>query len=287
MEGDGRHIGLFYGDFFSRESKQGGAWMSSYQGQDRVNGNLKPMVVNVLNYTKAPAGKPTLLSYDDAETLFHEFGHGLHGLLSNVAHPSLAGTAVSRDFVEFPAQIYEHWLGQRQVLERFARHSDTGAAMPKELLDKVMAARNHDQGFATVEFLSSALVDMDVHSQPDLPKGFDMGAFEKASLARIGMPQEIVMRHRPTHFGHIFSGGYSAGYYSYMWSEVLDADGFRAFTETGDIFNKDVAKRLRTYVYGAGNARDPAEAYRQYRGRDPDPKARLEMRGLADGTSGN
>ncbi|MFN9936033.1 MAG: M3 family metallopeptidase [Hyphomonadaceae bacterium] len=287
MEGDGRHIGLFYGDFFSRESKQGGAWMSSYQGQDRVNGNLKPMVVNVLNYTKAPAGKPTLLSYDDAETLFHEFGHGLHGLLSNVAYPSLAGTAVSRDFVEFPAQIYEHWLGQRQVLERFARHSDTGAAMPKELLDKVMAARNHDQGFATVEFLSSALVDMDVHSQPNLPKGFDMGAFEKESLARIGMPREIVMRHRPTHFGHIFSGGYSAGYYSYMWSEVLDADGFRAFTETGDIFNKDVAKRLRTYVYGAGNARDPAEAYRQYRGRDPDPKALLEMRGLADGTSGN
>lgn len=286
-EADGRLIGLFYGDFFSRESKQGGAWMSSYQNQDRVNGNQKPMVVNVLNYTKAPAGKPTLLSYDDAETLFHEFGHGLHGLLSNVTYPSLAGTSVSRDFVEFPAQVYEHWLGQRQVLEKFARHSETGAAMPKDLLDKLMAARNHDQGFATVEFLASALVDMDVHSRPDLPRGFDMGAFEKESLARVGMPREIVMRHRPTHFGHIFAGGYSAGYYSYMWSEVLDADGFRAFTETGNIFDKATAQRLRTFVYGGGNSRDPADAYRQFRGRDPDPKALLELRGLADGTSQN
>nr|MCU0882337.1 M3 family metallopeptidase [Hyphomonadaceae bacterium] len=174
-EADGRHVGLFYGDFFSRDSKQGGAWMSSFQSQDRVNGNMRPHVVNVLNYTKAPAGQPTLLSYDDAETLFHEFGHALHGLLSDVAYPSLAGTSVSRDFVEFPAQVYEHWLGERVVLERFARHFQTGEAMPAELLDKVMAARNHDQGFATVEFLASALVDMDVHSQRSIPSDFNIG----------------------------------------------------------------------------------------------------------------
>jgi peptidyl-dipeptidase Dcp len=280
-EANGAHVGLFYGDFFARESKQGGAWMSSFRGQDRVNGNVRPIVVNVLNYTKAPEGQPTLLSYNDAETLFHEFGHGLHGLLSNVAFPSLAGTSVSRDFVEFPAQVYEHWLSQRPVLERFAKRYDTGAPMPKELLDKVMAARNHDQGFATVEFLASALVDMDLHSQTVIGTDFDINAFEAASLSRVGMPREIVMRHRPTHFGHIFSGGYSAGYYSYMWSEVLDADGFRAFAETGDIFHQPTARKLRDFVYGAGNSRDPAEAYRLFRGRDPDPKALLEMRGLA------
>jgi peptidyl-dipeptidase Dcp len=286
-EANGDHVGLFYGDFFSRDSKQGGAWMSSYRAQDRLDNNARPLVVNVLNYTKAPAGQPTLLSYDDAETLFHEFGHGLHGLLSNVKYPSLAGTAVSRDFVEFPAQIYEHWLGEREVLERFARHYQTGAAMPKALLDKVMAARNHDQGFATVEFLSSALVDMDLHSQANVGANFDIGRFERESLGRVGMPQEIVMRHRPTHFGHIFSGGYSAGYYSYMWSEVLDADGFGAFKERGNIFDQATAKRLRDFVYGAGNSRDPAEAYRLYRGRDPDARALLVLRGLADGASGS
>lgn len=282
-EADGRLIGLFYGDFFSRETKGGGAWMSSYRNQDRVNGNTKPVVVNVLNFTKAPAGQQTLLSYDDAETLFHEFGHALHGLLSNVDYPSLAGTSVSRDFVEFPAQVYEHWLGRREILERFARHVDTGAAMPTALLDKVMAARNHDQGFATVEFLASALVDMDLHqrSTTDAP---DIKAFERESLARINMPAEIVMRHRMPHFGHIFAGGYSAGYYSYMWSEVLDADGFRAFVEAGDPFHQPTARKLRQYVYSAGNSRDPAESYRLFRGRDPEAGALLELRGFATPT---
>jgi peptidyl-dipeptidase Dcp len=278
---DGSHIGLFYGDFFSRESKQGGAWMSSFQGQDRINGDTNPHVVNVLNYTKAPAGQPTLLSYDDAETLFHEFGHALHGLLSDVDYPTLAGTSVSRDFVEFPAQVFEHWLGERQVLERYARHYATGEPMPAALLDRVMAARNHDQGFATVEFLSSALVDMDAHSQSAYAGDFNIGTFEGQSLARINMPREIVMRHRPTHFGHIFSGGYSAGYYSYMWSEVLDADGFMAFKEAGNIFDPVVAARLRSDVYAAGNSRDPAESYRAFRGRDPEPQALLQMRGFA------
>jgi peptidyl-dipeptidase Dcp len=279
-EADGREIGLFYGDFFSRESKQGGAWMSSFQTQDRLNGNVRPHVVNVLNYTKAPAGQPTLLSYDDAETLFHEFGHALHGLLSNVEYPSLAGTAVSRDFVEFPAQIYEHWLGEKAVLEQFARHYQTNEPMPADLLAKVMAARNHDQGFATVEFLSSALVDMDAHSQTSYASNFNIGTFETQSLARINMPREIVMRHRPTHFGHIFSGGYSAGYYSYMWSEVLDADGFTAFKEAGNIFDPATARRLRNDVYGVGNSRDPAASYRAYRGRDPDAAALLRLRGF-------
>jgi peptidyl-dipeptidase Dcp len=279
-EADGRPVGLFYGDFFARESKQGGAWMSSFRTQDRINGNTRPVVVNVLNYTKAPAGRQTLLSYDDAETLFHEFGHALHGLLSDVAYPSLAGTAVSRDFVEFPAQIFEHWLARPEVLSRFARHVDTGAGMPPELLAKVMAARNHDIGFATVEFLASAFVDMDVHSRTGT-QAPDLAAFEDESLARIGMPREIIMRHRMPHFGHIFSGGYSAGYYSYMWSEVLDADGFRAFTETGDVFDRATAQRLRAYVYASGNSRDPAESYRMFRGRDPDAGALLTMRGFA------
>ncbi|NJR20329.1 MAG: M3 family metallopeptidase, partial [Hyphomonadaceae bacterium] len=227
-----------------------------------------------------PAGQPTLLSYDDAETLFHEFGHALHGLLSNVAYPSLAGTAVSRDFVEFPAQIYEHWLGERAVLQQFARHYQTNEPMPAELLEKVMAARNHDQGFATVEFLSSAFVDMDAHTQTSYPANFNITTFEQQSLARINMPREIVMRHRPTHFGHIFSGGYSAGYYSYMWSEVLDADGFMAFKETGNIFDPATAQRLRNNVYAVGNSRDPAESYRAFRGRDPDAAALLRLRGF-------
>lgn len=278
-EADGRLVGLFYGDFFARESKQGGAWMSSYRIQDRVNGNTRPVVVNVLNYAKAPAGQQTLLSYDDAETLFHEFGHALHGLLSDVNYPSLAGTAVSRDFVEFPAQVYEHWLGTTEVLSRFARHYETGAAMPPELLAKVMAARNHDIGFATVEFTASAFVDMDVHSRTST-QAPDLRAFERESLARIGMPREIIMRHRMPHFGHIFAGGYSAGYYSYMWSEVLDADGFDAFKEAGDIFHQPTARKLRQFVYAAGNSRDPAESYRMFRGRDPDVGPLLANRGF-------
>ena len=278
-EADGRAVGLFCGDFFARESKQGGAWMSSYRTQDRVNGNTRPVVVNVLNYAKAPAGQQTLLSYDDAETLFHEFGHALHGLLSDVNYPSIAGTAVSRDFVEFPAQVYEHWLGTPEVLSRFARHYRTGAAIPQELLAKIMAARNHDIGFATVEFTASALVDMDVHSRTTT-QAPDIRAFETESLARIDMPREIIMRHRMPHFGHIFSGGYSAGYYSYMWSEVLDADGFQAFREAGDIFHQPTARKLRQYVYAAGNSRDPAESYRMFRGRDPDVAALLANRGF-------
>jgi peptidyl-dipeptidase Dcp len=275
----GRHVGLFYGDFFARPTKQSGAWMSSFRIQDKLDGPTTPLIVNNLNANKPSPGQPALLSYDDAETLFHEFGHALHGLLSNVTYRSLAGTSVPTDFVEFPAQIFEHWLGEPQILQQFARHYKTAAPMPKALLDKVMAARNYGQGFATVEFLASAFVDMDIHTRTDLAD-FDVNAIEAATRARIGVPEEIVLRHRPPHFGHIFSGGYSAGYYSYMWSEVLDADGFDAFKETGDIFNPVVAQRLYRYVYSAGDLREADEAYRLFRGRAPAVEPLLRNRGF-------
>jgi len=281
-ERDGRFIGLFYGDFYSRPSKQSGAWMSSYRNQRKLGGVRTPVVVNVCNFNKPAAGQPALLSYDDAETLFHEFGHALHGLLSDVTFPRVAGTSVPTDFVELPAQIYEHWLGQAAILRRFAVHHQTGEPIPQALLDRLMAARNFNQGFATVEFLSSAFVDLDVHMLTGVDAAtFDIDAAERDTLARLQMPAEIVCRHRPTHFGHIFSGGYSAGYYSYMWSEVLDADGFEAFKEAGDIFDKATAARLRQHVYSAGGTRDPMELYVAFRGREPDVQALLRNRGFA------
>jgi peptidyl-dipeptidase Dcp len=277
----GAHVGLFYGDYIARPNKQSGAWMSSYRRQSTLEGATAPIVVNVMSVSK---GSPTLLSYDDADTLFHEFGHALHGLLSNVRHPTLAGTAVATDFVEFPAQIYEHWLLTPEILNRFAKHYDTGETIPKALVDRLIASRTFGQGFATVEFTSSAFVDLDFHSLTSVPANLDPRTFEKESLARISMPPEIVMRHRPPHFGHIFSGGYSAGYYSYMWSEILDADGFDAFTETGDVFNPTVAKRLYDFVYSAGNTRDWMEAYVGFRGREPSVEPLLRNRGFADPT---
>ena len=281
-ERDGRLIGLFYGDFFSRPSKQSGAWMSSFRNQRKLGGVRTPVVLNVCNFNKPAAGQPALLSYDDAETLFHEFGHALHGLLSDVTFPRVAGTSVPTDFVELPAQIYEHWLGQPAILTRFAVHHQTGEPIPKALLDRLMAARNFNQGFATVEFLSSAFVDLDVHMMTGVDAAtFDIDAAERDTLARLQMPAEIVCRHRPTHFGHIFSGGYSAGYYSYMWSEVLDADGFEAFKETGDIFDKATAARLRQHVYSAGGTREPMDLYVAFRGREPDVQALLRNRGFA------
>lgn len=281
-ERDGRLIGLFYGDFYARPSKQSGAWMSSYRNQRKLGGARTPVVVNVCNFNKPAAGEPALLSYDDAETLFHEFGHALHGLLSDVTFPRVAGTSVPTDFVELPSQIYEHWLGQSTILTRFAVHHQTGEPIPKALLDRLMAARNFNQGFATVEFLSSAFVDLDVHMMTGVDAAtFDIDAAERDTLARLQMPAEIVCRHRPTHFGHIFAGGYSAGYYSYMWSEVLDADGFEAFKETGDIFDKATAARLRQHVYSAGGTRDPMDLYIAFRGREPDVQALLRNRGFA------
>ena len=277
---DGYEIGLFFGDYFARPSKRSGAWMTSLRDQEKLAGDIRPLIVNVCNFAKAADGEPTLLSFDDARTLFHEFGHALHGLLSAVIYPRISGTNVATDFVELPSQLYEHWLEQPDVLRRFARHYQTGAPMPEELLQRLIAARNFNQGFATVEYLASAIVDLDFHSL-GTPSSIDPTAFEANELKRIGMPEEIAMRHRPPHFDHVFSGGgYAAAYYSYMWSEVLDADAFEAFEETGDIFDPATSKRLRDTIYAAGGARDPSDAYKAFRGRLPSPEALLRKRGL-------
>lgn len=279
-----RLVAMFLGDYFARASKRSGAWMSSYQSQHRLplkNGAIGelPIIYNVCNFAKPAEGKPALLSLDDARTLFHEFGHALHGMLSDVTYPSVSGTGVSRDFVELPSQLYEHWLTVPEILTRYAVHYQTGEAMPQALLDKVLAARTFNSGFATVEFTSSALVDMAFHTEGAVE---DPMAVQAAVLARIGMPKSIVMRHATPHFQHVFSGdGYSAGYYSYMWSEVLDADAFAAFTETGDAFNPAMAERLKTYIYAVGGSVDPEDAYKAFRGKLPSPEAMLEKKGLA------
>jgi peptidyl-dipeptidase Dcp len=274
----GRHIGLFLGDYFARPSKRSGAWMSGLRRQQKLMGNIRPIITNTCNFAKAPDGEPTLLSLDDARTLFHEFGHALHGLLSDVRYPSLAGTAVSRDFVELPSQLYEHWLTTPELLGEFARHHETGEPMPRALIDRIRAAATFNQGFATVEFLASAIVDIDYH---DGPAPADPKAKEAETLKRIGLPREIVMRHRTPHFAHVFSGdGYSAGYYSYMWSEVLDADAFAAFEEAGNLFDPKVAQRLKRYVYAAGGSREEEAAYTAFRGRLPSVDGLLRKRGL-------
>jgi peptidyl-dipeptidase Dcp len=276
----GRHVGLFLGDYFARESKHSGAWMTSLRSQQKLDGDIRPIIVNVMNFSKPEPGHAALLSFSDARTLFHEFGHALHGLLSNVTYPLLAGTAVSSDFVELPSQLYEHWLEVPEILKKYARHWRTGEPMPQALLDRLLAARNFNQGCATVEYTASALVDIDLHSLPQ-PEGIDVAGFERAALSRIGMPDEIAMRHRLPHFQHLFSGGgYAAAYYSYLWSEVLDADAFLAFEEKGSAFDPGTAKRLHDFIYSAGNLRDPAEAYKAFRGRLPTVDALLKKRGL-------
>ncbi|CAD7023191.1 peptidase M3 [Pseudorhizobium halotolerans] len=275
---------LFLGDYFARSSKRSGAWMSSFQSQHRLplkNGKKGeiPIIYNVCNFAKPAAGRPALLSLDDARTLFHEFGHALHGMLSNVTYPSVAGTGVARDFVELPSQLYEHWLTVPEILEKYAVHYETGEPMPKELLEKVLAARTFNAGFATVEFTSSALVDMAFHTRGDVGDPMQVQA---EVLDKIGMPQSIVMRHATPHFQHVFSGdGYSAGYYSYMWSEVLDADAFAAFEEAGDAFDPVMARKLKNNIYSVGGSVDPEDAYKAFRGKLPDPQAMLRKKGLA------
>src|SRR5262249_11901547 len=253
---DGRHRGLFFGDYFARQSKRSGAWMTTLRDQEKLLGDIRPLVCNVMNFSKSTGNEPTLLSFDDARTLFHEFGHALHALLSDVTYPMIAGPNVQTDWVELPSQLYEHWLERPEILRRFATHHVTGEPMPEDLLRRLIAARTFDQGRATVEYVASALVDLDLHLQAASQAqafdaaAFDINAFERASLGRIGMPDEIVMRHRPTHFQHVFAGGsYAAAYYSYMWSEVLDADAFAAFEETGDIFDPATATKLHDHVY--------------------------------------
>jgi peptidyl-dipeptidase Dcp len=278
--------GLFFGDYFARSSKRSGAWMTMLRSQHKLDGEVRPLVINVMNFAKAGDGEPTLLSFDDARTLFHEFGHGLHGLMSDVTYPMIACTRVATDFVELPSQLYEHWLEQPEVLRRFARHYRTGEPMPEDLLRRLLAARTFDQGFATVEYVASALVDLALHQAPE-PDKIDPAAFEADVLAQIGMPAEIGMRHRSPHFLHVFAGsGYAAGYYSYMWSEVLDADAFEAFRETGDVFDPAIAARLRNDILAAGGSRDPGEAYRAFRGRLPTADALLRKRGFAEAAAG-
>ncbi|HWU62924.1 MAG TPA: M3 family metallopeptidase [Ensifer sp.] len=276
---------MFVGDYFARPSKRSGAWMSSFQSQHKLtlkngaHGEI-PLIYNVCNFAKPAEGKPALLSLDDARTLFHEFGHALHGMLSDVTYPTVSGTGVSRDFVELPSQLYEHWLTVPEILKTYAVHYETGAPMPQALLDKVLAARTFNAGFATVEFTSSALVDMAYHTAAEPPA--DPMALEAKVLKEIGMPDAMVMRHRSPHFQHVFSGdGYSAGYYSYMWSEVLDADAFSAFEETGDAFNPQMAEKLKLKIYSSGGSIDPEDAYKAFRGKLPSPDAMLRKKGLA------
>ncbi len=272
-----RPIGLFLHDNFARPGKHSGAWMSSYREQQSLDGEVLPIIVNNNNFSK---GDPTLLSFDDARTLFHEFGHGLHGLLSRVRYPSQSGTAVRRDFVEFPSQVFEHWLEVPDTLRRYARHYQTGEPLPEALLQRLLAARTFNQGFATVEYAACAMLDLDLHARAELSV-LDIDAFEREFAAKVGLPPEIGLRHRPAHFGHLFAGGgYAAGYYAYLWAEVLDADGFAAFAERGDPFAPDLAERLAA-IYSAGDTADPMELYRAFRGRDPEVAPLLKKRGLA------
>jgi peptidyl-dipeptidase Dcp len=272
-----KSIALFLGDYFARPSKRGGAWMSAFRGQNRLAEDARPIIVNVMNFSKSD---PALLSFDDARTLFHEFGHALHGMLSDVDYPSLAGTNVARDFVELPSQLYEHWLEQPDILQDFARHYQTGEALSKEVIENLRAASSYNQGFATVEYTSCALLDLELHLMPD-SSGLDVDRFEHDALTRLNMPSVIPMRHRLPHFTHVFSGdGYASGYYSYLWSETLDADAFEAFEESGDVFDADTAQKLKEFVYAAGDTRRPADAYMAFRGRLPSSDALLRKRGL-------
>jgi len=275
-----KHIGLWYFDPYARAGKRSGAWMNAYRTQERVNGEITTIVSNNANFVKGKPSEPVLISWDDATTMFHEFGHALHGLNSNVTYPSLSGTAVARDYVEFPSQLLEHWLSTPEVLQRFALHYQTGKPIPQELVDKIKRTATFNQGFATVEYLSAALVDMKLHLAGD--RKIDPDAFERETLAQLGMPKEIVMRHRTPHFLHVFAGdGYSAGYYSYLWSDVLTADAFGAFVEGKGPYDRAVAERLRKNVFSIGNTVDPAEAYRGFRGRDPKVDALMKKRGFA------
>ncbi|ACL66636.1 Peptidyl-dipeptidase Dcp [Anaeromyxobacter dehalogenans 2CP-1] len=278
-DGKGRHVGRWYFDPYARDGKRSGAWMNAYRAQERFDGEIPTIVSNNANFVKGKPGEPVLVSWTDAETLFHEFGHALHGLASSVGYPSLSGTAVARDYVEFPSQLLERWLETPEVLDRFARHVKTGKPLPRALVAKIQKASTFNQGFGTVEYLSAALVDLKMHLAGSTE--IDPAAFEKDTLAALGMPREVVMRHRPPHFLHVFSGdGYSAGYYSYLWADTLSTDAYEAFTEAKGPYDRAVAARLREHVFSAGNTVDPADAYRAFRGRDPGIGALMRKRGF-------
>jgi peptidyl-dipeptidase Dcp len=278
-----KHIGLWYFDPYARAGKRSGAWMNAYRTQERINGEVTTIVSNNANFVKGKPGEPVLISWDDATTMFHEFGHALHGLNSNVTYPSVSGTAVARDYVEFPSQLMEHWLSTPEVLQRFALHYQTGKPIPQQLVDKIKRTSTFNQGFATVEYLSAALVDMKLHLAGS--QKIDPDAFERETLVQLGMPKEIVMRHRLPHFLHVFSSdSYSAGYYSYLWSDVLTADAFGAFVEGKGPYDRAVADRLRKYIFSVGNTVDPAEGYRSFRGGDPKIDALMKKRGFSPKT---
>ena len=278
-DADGTHVGLWYLDPYAREGKRSGAWMTDYRAQENFEGKITPIVSNNSNFIGGTDGEPVLISWDDAVTLFHEFGHALHGLLSKVRYPSQSGTNVARDYVEFPSQVNEHWLDTPEVLSRFAVHYETGKPIPQDLLDKIKNASTFNQGFATVEYLASALIDMKIHLAGDAT--IDPDRFERETLEEMGMPSELPMRHRTPQFMHIFSSdSYSAGYYSYLWSDALTADAAERFTEAGSFYDKEVAKALHDHVMSIGDTIDPADGFRMFRGRDVDTKALLRKRGF-------
>jgi len=275
-----RHIGLWYFDPYARPGKRSGAWMDAYRSQEKFDRPVTTIVSNNSNFVKGAPGEPVLISWDDATTLFHEFGHSVHGLASDVHYPSLSGTAVPRDYVEFPSQLLEHWLATPEVLERFARHSKTGASIPPALMQRIERAATFNEGFATTEYLSAALVDMKLHLAGT--RTIDAERFERETLAELGMPAEIVMRHRTPQFLHVFSSdSYSAGYYSYLWSDVITADSFGAFTDASGAYDRSVAARLHRLL-SLGNTVDPADAYREFRGRDPRIEALMRKRGFSE-----
>jgi peptidyl-dipeptidase Dcp len=273
-------VGLWYFDPYARTGKRSGAWMNAYRTQEKFEQDVKTIVSNNANFVKGKPGEPVLISWIDATTLFHEFGHALHGLSSNVQYPTLSGTRVARDYVEFPSQLLEHWLSTPEILNRYALHYRTGQPIPTALVEKIKRAEKFNEGFTTVEYLSAAIVDMKLHLAGDRP--IDPDKFERDTLEQIGMPHEIVMRHRTPQFTHVFSGdGYSAGYYSYLWSDTLTADAWEAFTEAGGAWDAAVAERLRRNVFSVGNTIDPADGFRAFRGRDPDISALMRKRGFA------
>ncbi len=277
-EADGSHLAIVYMDFFARESKRGGAWMNALRSQQRLDGAVTPIVTNNFNFPPPTDETPSLLSMTEASTLFHEFGHALHGMFSDVTYQSLAGTATPRDFVEFPSQVFENWMSEPEVLREFARHYQTGEPLPEDVIDKITASAKFNQGFATVEFMAAAYLDLDYHTL-DTPEEVEPRAFEDASMEKIGVIEEIIPRYRSGYFAHIFAGGYSAGYYGYLWSEVFDADAFQAFKEAG-LFDKETAQRFREHILSKGGTRPGMELYREFRGRDPVIGPLLERRGL-------
>ncbi len=279
LDKDGSHIGILFMDFYPRESKRAGAWMSEFEGQYKKDGkNIAPIITTNFNFTKPSGDKPALISFEEVSTLFHEFGHALHGLLSDCTYPSLAGTNVSRDFVEMPSQIMENWASEPEVMKIYAKHYKTGEAIPDELIEKLSNSKYFNNGFTTVEYLSAAFLDMDWHTITEPNNEVDVNAFEKASMDKIGLIPEIIVRYRTPYFSHI-TGGYSAGYYSYLWSEVLDADAFEAFKETG-IFNAETGQKFRTEVLSKGATDDPMVLYKNFRGQEPSTEALLKRKGF-------